>query len=270
MAGQPADEPADQSLGGPMFYTSGTTGRPKGVRSSIAQTGGPLELLEIGAKLFGDQIGTPPDGVTLLCGPAYHSAQWAWAVMPLLAGSTLVMREHFDPADTLATIDAHGVTNVHLVPTQMTRLLRLPDDARDSFSGESLQIVHHGAAPCPPDVKRRMIEWWGPKLVEYYGAHRGRDLLDDRLARVARAPRAASGSRGRPSRCASCATTARRATPARRARSGCATCSASTSSTTAIPTRRQPRTSSRACSRSVTSATSTPTATSTSPTARST
>jgi len=173
VAGQPADEPDGQLLGGPMFYTSGTTGRPKGVRSSIAQAGAPLELLEIGAQLFADQIGTPRDGVTLLCGPAYHSAQWAWAVMPLVGGSTLVMREHFDPADTLEAIDAHRVTNVHLVPTQMTRLLRLPDDVRRRFSGESLQIVHHGAAPCPPDVKRRMIEWWGPKLVEYYGATEG-------------------------------------------------------------------------------------------------
>ncbi len=83
------------------------------------------------------------------------------------------MRHQFDAAETLELIDRHHVTNVHLVPTQLTRLLRLPDATRAQFSGESLRIVYHGAAPCPPDVKRRMIDWWGPKLVEYYGGTEG-------------------------------------------------------------------------------------------------
>jgi long-chain acyl-CoA synthetase len=174
VAGQPLDEPDDQTLGGPMFYTSGTTGRPKGVRSSLTQAGGaPAGFLTFAAQAFAAQLGAPPDGVTLLCGPAYHSAQWAFAVFPLLGGSRIVMRHRFDPAETLELIDRFAVTNLHLVPTQMTRLLRLPDDVRASFSGDSLEIVWHGAAPCPPDVKRRMIEWWGPKLVEYYGGTEG-------------------------------------------------------------------------------------------------
>ena len=173
LAAQPDSEPADQALAGPMFYTSGTTGRPKGVRNALTRAGMPAstwQLLTAGAV---DHLGLPPDGVTLLCGPAYHSAQWAFAMFPLLAGGTVVMRRRFDAAETLALIDRHAVTNVHFVPTQLRRLLRLPDEVRARFSGASLQVVYHGAAPCPPDVKRRMIAWWGPKLVEYYGGTEG-------------------------------------------------------------------------------------------------
>ena len=170
---QSADEPSEQVLAGPMFYTSGTTGRPKGVRNMLTRAGMPAStwaLLTAGAV---ENLDVPTDGVTLLCGPAYHSAQWAFAVFPLLAGGTLVMRSRFDAAEVLELIDRYQVTNVHLVPTQLVRLLRLPEDARARFSGASLRIVHHGAAPCPPDVKRQMLAWWGPVLVEYYGGTEG-------------------------------------------------------------------------------------------------
>jgi long-chain acyl-CoA synthetase len=175
LAGQPADEPEGQAFGGPMFYTSGTTGKPKGVRSSVTQPGLPIEMLSIGAQMFVDLLKLPtgPECATLLCGPAYHSAQWAWSFMPLVAGHTIVMRHKFVPEVVLDLIDAHRVTNVHLVPTQMTRLLRVPDERRAAFDGSSLRIVYHGAAPCPPDVKRQMIEWWGPIFTEYYGGTEG-------------------------------------------------------------------------------------------------
>ncbi len=173
LAGQPNSEPGDQSSGGPMFYTSGTTGRPKGVKSSTFAPGGPLEMLAmIGAGLSG-MLGIPADGRTLICGPVYHSAQWAFSFLPLLSGSQVVMRHRFDPLETLTLIDAHKVTNVHLVPTQFHRLLRLEDTERSTFSGASLEAVWHGAAPCPPEVKRRMIEWWGPVISEYYGSTEG-------------------------------------------------------------------------------------------------
>lgn len=167
-------EPADQCTGGPMFYTSGTTGFPKGVRGGLNRTGEDIVLWELVAGSFVGMLGLPAGGITLLDGPMYHSAQWVFAMLPLISGgSTLVMRPHFDPAATLRAIDDHQVTNIHLVPTQFVRMLKLPDAVRSSFDGSSLVTVMHGAAPCPPDVKRRMLEWWGPVVSEYYGGTEG-------------------------------------------------------------------------------------------------
>jgi long-chain acyl-CoA synthetase len=95
-------------------------------------------------------------------------------VLPLLgAASTVVMRHSFDPAELLDLVDRYGVTNIHLVPTQFIRLLKLPDDVRAGFDGGSLVAVVHGAAPCPIEVKQRMLDWWGPSITEYYGGTEG-------------------------------------------------------------------------------------------------
>ncbi|MCC5873887.1 MAG: AMP-binding protein [Gammaproteobacteria bacterium] len=173
IADHSAEEPEEQGLGGPMFYTSGTTGRPKGVRSSTTQPGGPVEVLEMMGSGMSGMLQIPGDGTTLLCGPVYHSAQWAFSFLPLLAGSTIVMAHKFDPAATLKLIDRFEVTNVHMVPTQFHRMLQLDEATQSAFSGKSLRVVWHGAAPCPPDVKRRMLEWWGPVINEYYGSTEG-------------------------------------------------------------------------------------------------
>lgn len=155
-----------------MFYTSGTTGRPKGVRSSLSGNTdlGP-EILQLVGASFANMLPIP--GRTLLCGPVYHSAQWAYSFLPLVGGSSVVMQHKYDSAGVLDLIDRHGCTNVHLVPTQMKRLLDLPDDVKQAYDGTSLQIVWHGAAPCPPKVKQGLIEWWGPKITEYYGSTEG-------------------------------------------------------------------------------------------------
>jgi long-chain acyl-CoA synthetase len=162
----------EQLLGGPMFYTSGTTGRPKGVRGMLSGGKGiPSEVFKLICSGMSQYV--PADGTTFLAGPAYHSAQWAFSFMPLVNGSTVVMRHKFDAAEMLRLIDAHSVTNVHLVPTQMKRLLDLGQEDRDAYDGSSMAAIWHGAAPCPPPWKRSSIDWMGPIIHEYYGSTEG-------------------------------------------------------------------------------------------------
>ncbi|MFN8017578.1 MAG: AMP-binding protein [Acidimicrobiales bacterium] len=165
----------DAQRGGPMFYTSGTTGNPKGVRGALSQVGGPPEVFVLIASGLEPMVTAAPAGgrVQLVCGPMYHSAQWAFGLLSLYSGSSLVLQQKFDAAGVLDLIDRHGVTDVHLVPTQMVRMLDLPDDVRAAFSGATLRGIVHGAAPCSPSVKRRMIEWVGPIVTEYYGGTEG-------------------------------------------------------------------------------------------------
>ncbi|MGE0621514.1 MAG: AMP-binding protein [Pseudomonadales bacterium] len=173
LAGADGSEPANQVLGGPMFYTSGTTGRPKGVRGSTFAAGGDLALMSMIGGGLSQMLGIPTDGTTYVCGPVYHSAQWAFSFLPLIAGSRVLMRHRFDAAESLELIQKHKVTNVHLVPTQFHRFLKLDDEVRNRFDSSSLVVIWHGAAPCPPETKRRMIDWWGPVVSEYYGSTEG-------------------------------------------------------------------------------------------------
>lgn len=173
LAAESAEEPEKQGAGAPMFYTSGTTGRPKGVRSGMLQPGAPVAVFKLIAARICQVMGLPERGVTLLEGPAYHSAQWAFSFFPLLCGGSVVMRHQFGAQETLELIDRYRVTNLHLVPTQFVRMLKLDDDVRARFDGSSLKTVLHGAAPCPPEVKRRMIDWFGRRITEYYGATEG-------------------------------------------------------------------------------------------------
>ena len=156
-----------------MFYTSGTTGNPKGVRSSSSsmEAGTTPEVWHLIGAGFAQMMTVP--GVTVLCGPVYHSAQWAFSFLPMMAGSSTVMQHSYDSAGVLDLIDTHRATNIHLVPTQMKRLVDLPDDVKAGFDGSSLELVLHGAAPCPPRIKRALIDWWGPKISEYYGSTEG-------------------------------------------------------------------------------------------------
>jgi len=162
-----------QVAGSVMFYTSGTTGRPKGVKGWFSEVGAPPESIAAMADGFIALLGIDASATTLLNGPAYHTAQFFWSLFPIVRGGTVIMRRRFDSAETLRLIEEHAIANVHLVPTQFTRLLRLPDATRTEFCGDSLRTILHGSAPCPPHIKRSMIEWWGPIITEYYGATEG-------------------------------------------------------------------------------------------------
>jgi long-chain acyl-CoA synthetase len=171
-SGDPS-EPEDQSAGFVMFYTSGTTGSPKGVKSSLVEIGGDLAAVQFVLEAFSGLLQIPRDGTALVNSPVYHAGPYLLSAVPLGIGNKLVIRRKFDPAETLRLIDEHQVSIVYAVPTQFVRLLRLPEEARASFDGSSLRYVFHTAAPCPPDVKRQLIEWWGPVIYEYYGASEG-------------------------------------------------------------------------------------------------
>ena len=167
------DLPDDQQLlGGPMFYTSGTTGRPKGVRGSLSGGGTiPTEVMQLIGGSMASYV--PANGKSLLVGPVYHSAQWAFTFMPMINGSSVVMRHKFDGAETVELIDSEKITNIHLVPTQFKRMLDSPEPVKEAFVGDSLESVWHGAAPCPASWKRSMLDWFGPKVHEYYGSTEG-------------------------------------------------------------------------------------------------
>lgn len=172
-AGQPTGLPDNRSLGGIMNYTSGTTGRPKGVRRALAGT--VPEESDLGAGLVTGYRVDPAatDDVHLLACPWYHTAPLVMSMPSLHLGHTVVIMDRFDAARCLDLIERHRVTLTHLVPTQFVRLLALPEHIRQKADVSSLRHVIHGAAPCSPDVKRRMIDWWGPVLDEYYASTEG-------------------------------------------------------------------------------------------------
>jgi long-chain acyl-CoA synthetase len=171
--GQPTDDPADRTMGTVMNYTSGTTGRPKGVRRPL--TGADPDVA--GGMLGGMLLlfkGQPfDDNVHLIGSPLYHTAVLQFGAGSMHLGHTLVVMDKWTPEGMLERIDRHRVTTSHMVPTQFVRLLNLPDDVKQKYDVSSLRHMIHAAAPCPPDVKRRMIEWWGDTIDEYYAASEG-------------------------------------------------------------------------------------------------
>ena len=143
-----------------MIYTSGTTGRPKGVRRKPAKA----EQLAIGRKIGAQLYGFGPKMRAVVTGPMYHIAPNTFAVVAAALGDRLVLQPRFDPEELLALIERHEINSLNLVPTMFNRLLRLPESVRSRYDLSSLTNVVHNAAPCAPDVKRAMIEWWGPVI----------------------------------------------------------------------------------------------------------
>jgi long-chain acyl-CoA synthetase len=157
---------APRSTPSSVIYTSGTTGRPKGVERAQSTP----EQMQATAQLAATLLGVAPGGRVLVPLPLYHAAPNAAALFAVHAGASLVLQPRFDAEELLALIERHRITSLVAVPTMFVRLLKLADSVRQRYDLTSLQHVSHTAAPCPPDVKRRMIQWWGPIICEYYGA----------------------------------------------------------------------------------------------------
>ena len=171
VATQPVTPLDDECEGDFMLYSSGTTGRPKGIRRelTLAPMGeGPqsaVPMLQALGLDGGDRYLNPA--------PLYHAAPLAWSMSAQRLGATVVVMERFDAAHALALIEQHGITHGQFVPTMFVRMLKLADDVRTRYDVSSLRRVVHAAAPCPVAVKRQMIEWWGPIVSEYYSATEG-------------------------------------------------------------------------------------------------
>jgi long-chain acyl-CoA synthetase len=173
LAGHPTDLPSDRSTGSNMFYTSGTTGRPKGVRRPLPE--GDPDGGELLSSDILSQYGLAPatDDVHLCGSPLYHTAVLAFTASSLHFGHTVVVMDGWSAEGMLERIQAYGVTHTHVVPTQFRRLLLLPEEVRKAYDCSSLRVVIHGAAPCDLSIKQAIMDWWGPVVYEYYGTTEG-------------------------------------------------------------------------------------------------
>ncbi len=171
---QPTTPIEDESIGTSMLYSSGTTGRPKGVFRQLpeGQWGA-----EDSAALFRALYGATDDSIYLSPAPLYHAAPLTFSMGFLLGGMTVVVMEHFDAEAALKTIQTYRATHSQWVPTMFIRMLKLDQETRLSYDVSSLQCAIHAAAPCPVPVKEQMIEWWGPVIFEYYAGSEGNGFV---------------------------------------------------------------------------------------------
>jgi acyl-CoA synthetase (AMP-forming)/AMP-acid ligase II len=172
IAAQPTTPIADQVAGQDMLYSSGTTGRPKGIKLESRNESIDVQnpLLK---KLCADLCGMSEESIYLSPAPLYHAAPLRFNMMVAALGGTSVIMEAFDAEAFLRLVELHRITQAQLVPTMFVRMLKLPDEVRLRHDVSSLKAAIHAAAPCPVDVKARMIDWWGPILLEYYAGSEG-------------------------------------------------------------------------------------------------
>ena len=167
VADQPDTPIDDEQEGDLLQYSSGTTGRPKGIKRELPHVP-PAEAPGMMSALVGFWM--TPDAVYLSPAPLYHTAPSVWSMSVQAGGVTTVVLEKFDPEGCLDAIARHRVTHGQFVPAMFTRMLKLPEVVRDSYDLSSLQRVMHAAAPCPVEIKKQMIDWWGPIVDEYYAS----------------------------------------------------------------------------------------------------
>ncbi len=171
LGAQSTEPVTDECEGTWMLYSSGTTGKPKGIKPPRVggELGGPSSFVALASGLYGIGEGS----IYLSPAPLYHAAPAGWTNAVGRLGGTVVLMDRFDPVATLEAIAAHRVTHVQFVPTHLIRLLKLPAATREAYDLSSLQVVVHAAAPCPPEVKRAALEWFGPIVHEYYSGSEG-------------------------------------------------------------------------------------------------
>lgn len=166
----------DEAYGAAMLYSSGTTGRPKGIVRPLP------DIPPDGSTPYGSFIASAwqirDDMVYLSPAPLYHAAPHGGVNLTIRQGGTAVIMDRFDPERFLQLIEEHRVTHTQLVPTMFSRLLKLPEDVRNQYDVSSLEIAIHAAAPCPIPIKEQMIDWWGPVIYEYYGTTEGLGFAD--------------------------------------------------------------------------------------------
>ncbi|MDG5483768.1 fatty-acid--CoA ligase FadD4 [Mycolicibacterium gadium] len=167
VAAEPATPIADESDGLLLQYSAGSTGRPKGIRRPLNSARPTLST-----PVF-EALGVTVDSVYLSPAPIYHTAPAMWTMAAQAVGATTVVMERFDAEQALKSIERYGVTHAQFVPSMFVRMLRLPEEARLRYDVSTLERVVHAAAPCPPEIKRQMIDWWGPIVDEYYGSSEG-------------------------------------------------------------------------------------------------
>jgi long-chain acyl-CoA synthetase len=162
---------SDESAGTAMLYSSGTTGRPKGIIRPLPEQppSQQLPLFDFLQKLWRYREGL----IYLSPAPLYHSAPQAAVNLVIRNGGTAIIMESFDPERYLQLVEKYKPTHSQLVPTMFSRMLKLPEAVRSRYDLSSLEVVIHAAAPCPAQVKEQMIAWWGPIIHEYYGATEG-------------------------------------------------------------------------------------------------
>ena len=165
----------DERAGSDMLYSSGTTGRPKGLRPPLSEdraidaSGALNQIAQILFKVR-------EDGIYLSPAPLYHAAPLRWCMAMTKFGNTLIIMEKFDPEHYLSLIEKYKVTHTQLVPTMFVKMLKLPENVRAQYDVSSLVSALHAAAPCPVPVKQQMIDWWGPVIEEYYAGSEGNGM----------------------------------------------------------------------------------------------